>query len=107
MVVVEVARGLDAKKRTRTRTADICDKEGGKRKVLVIMARDAPEKKMTKHQHCRKRQLPYPIPTHSYQCTPVVSSLEDRQSYYDTQPNETRTNKAQTYRDPKLRQFPI
>ena len=37
MVVVEPARGLDGKKRTRTRTADICDKEEGKRKALVIM----------------------------------------------------------------------
>ena len=36
MVVVEVARGLDGKKRTRSRTADMKKKRGT---ALVIMAK--------------------------------------------------------------------
>ena len=55
MVVVEFARGVGCEETNKNKNSGY-DKGGGKRKALVIMARDAPETKMTKHQHCVKRQ---------------------------------------------------
>ena len=68
------------------------EKEEGERKALVLMAKmlQKPTRQSISTVGKGNNSKPYPIPTHSYQCTSVVTSLEDRQSYNDTQPTETR-----------------